>query len=303
MKATKRQRSLLTIMLFMTGTMVMAEQKVKEGLSIELVNVIETGATSSDGDVYKVTTQRLNVRATPSANGRLVGTLDQGATVTVERIENGWALINYDGKTCYVSARYLSIVEEENKINAEPQTEIRHEATQQVETVKTVTPSQTNREPVDLGDDAVFVSYYYFNKDLYNYGASYTKMRANKIGYESNFRTSFKTNSNYNVDICANYTYILAQKDDWVMGGKVAIGPSFRSQSYIDADYDIKTGQIKQTSKTKSALDLYFDAGFFCKYKHFFAFIGGTGWAAEWKFGDNYYQTGFHLSIGCTGLF
>ena len=155
---------------------------------------------------------------------------------------------------------------------------------------------------VDFGDYAVFVSYYSF-KGLYNIGASYTKMKANKIGYESNFRTNFKTDNNYNVDICANYTYVFTQKDDYVIGGKVALGPSFRTQSYTTVKVDEKTLQMKQSRESKNAVDLYFDAGFFCKYKRFFVFIGGTGWAPEWKFGEDYYHSGLHLSIGYSGLF
>ena len=36
-------------------------------------------------DVYKVTVQRLNIRATPSVNGRLMGSLHLGDKVTVEK--------------------------------------------------------------------------------------------------------------------------------------------------------------------------------------------------------------------------
>ena len=175
---------------------------------------------------------------------------------------------------------------------------IKHDETTVAIPENKITASQTNNNTIDLNGGVYSISYYYFGKELYNYGLSYGIMRANKIGYEINARSSFETNSNYSSDICANYTYVLGQKGDWVMGGKVAIGPSFRSQSYIEPSYNMKTGQIKNTDKTKNALDLYLDAGFFINYKHFFVLIGGTGWAAEWKFGENYYQSGLHLSIG-----
>lgn len=56
---------------------------------------------------YTVTAKSLNVRSFPSTTGKIVGKLSQGETVNVETVENGWATINYNGKTSYISSRHI----------------------------------------------------------------------------------------------------------------------------------------------------------------------------------------------------
>lgn len=61
---------------------------------------------------YEVNAQSLNVRSGPSAKTRAEGVLHMGERVEVVEISNGWAKINYKGKTAYVSARYINEVPE-----------------------------------------------------------------------------------------------------------------------------------------------------------------------------------------------
>ena len=56
---------------------------------------------------YRVTAQSLKVRSSPSTRGQIAGKLSKGEIVYVEFIENGWATINYNGKTRYISAQYI----------------------------------------------------------------------------------------------------------------------------------------------------------------------------------------------------
>jgi len=49
----------------------------------------------------------LNVRAGPSSQSNWLGTLENGATVSVISMEGNWAKINYNGSEAYVSAKYL----------------------------------------------------------------------------------------------------------------------------------------------------------------------------------------------------
>lgn len=56
---------------------------------------------------YKVTANKLNVRATPSTNGAVIGTLAAGTVITPLNISKGWAKINYKNKLGYVNADYL----------------------------------------------------------------------------------------------------------------------------------------------------------------------------------------------------
>lgn len=64
---------------------------------------------SADGAKrYKVAPEiGLNVRSGPGTSCAKLGALVYGAEVSVTSIKNGWAAIDYNGKTAYVSAGYL----------------------------------------------------------------------------------------------------------------------------------------------------------------------------------------------------
>lgn len=64
------------------------------------------GDTSEELYQVNVSTS-LNVRNTPDNSGTIIGKLDNGQIVKVISITNGWARIDYNGKTGYVSYRYL----------------------------------------------------------------------------------------------------------------------------------------------------------------------------------------------------
>ena len=58
-------------------------------------------------DYFRCTAKVLNVRATPSKNGKILGVLKKGDEVAVNSIENGFAEIEYNGTKAYVSELYL----------------------------------------------------------------------------------------------------------------------------------------------------------------------------------------------------
>nr|WP_300184666.1 SH3 domain-containing protein [uncultured Agathobaculum sp.] len=65
-----------------------------------------TGNTA--GGTYSVTANSgLNVRSGPGTSYSILGALAYGSSITVSAVENGWATINYSGKTAYVSASYI----------------------------------------------------------------------------------------------------------------------------------------------------------------------------------------------------
>lgn len=69
-----------------------------------------TAAASSGGGAksYTVTAKSgLNVRSGPGTNNSKLGALTYGAEIQVTKVENGWAVIDYGGKTAYVSANYI----------------------------------------------------------------------------------------------------------------------------------------------------------------------------------------------------
>lgn len=51
----------------------------------------------------------LRVRKLPSLDAGVWGLTEQGSTYTAGKVENGWAEINYDGETGYVSLDYASV--------------------------------------------------------------------------------------------------------------------------------------------------------------------------------------------------
>ncbi|MCC8192701.1 MAG: SH3 domain-containing protein [Ruminococcus sp.] len=72
-------------------------------------------ATEEEADeetVQYTADQDVNVREEPDYNSTILGTLTAGEAVGVYTIENGWAIIDYDGDWGYVSSDYLTLVSE-----------------------------------------------------------------------------------------------------------------------------------------------------------------------------------------------
>ena len=69
------------------------------------------GAGEVEAKTYKVTPSiGLNVRTGPGTSYGKLGALPYGTEVSVTGISNGWATIQYSGKTAYVSAQYIQEV-------------------------------------------------------------------------------------------------------------------------------------------------------------------------------------------------
>lgn len=64
--------------------------------------------TRKDTTTYFVTCRTLNVRKGAGTSYGKVGTLSRNTAVEVYSIENGWAVVEFNGHLRYVSARYLS---------------------------------------------------------------------------------------------------------------------------------------------------------------------------------------------------
>ena len=68
------------------------------------------GAGEAEAKTYKVTPSiGLNVRTGPGTSYGKLGALPYGTEVSVTGISNGWATIQYSGKTAYVSAQYVTV--------------------------------------------------------------------------------------------------------------------------------------------------------------------------------------------------
>lgn len=79
------------------------EDKLTEGES----EANETLAEAETEMTYK-TTANLNIRSTPGTDGEILGKLAAGEEVNVLSIQDGWAQIEYQNKTAYISEKYLT---------------------------------------------------------------------------------------------------------------------------------------------------------------------------------------------------
>ena len=65
--------------------------------------------TSNTSYTHK-TTANLNLRSTRSTSGKIILTIPKGTSIKATDIKSGWAAVTYNGKSGYVSTKYLSAV-------------------------------------------------------------------------------------------------------------------------------------------------------------------------------------------------
>lgn len=79
----------------------------------------ETERDEIQYDLYEVKIKSsLNVRATPDPNAPKLGALYNNEKVNVVNINDGWAKIKYGSQYAYVSSKYLTLINKENKANS-----------------------------------------------------------------------------------------------------------------------------------------------------------------------------------------
>lgn len=266
-----------------------------------LMNTIQVRAQ----DVYKVTTQRLNMRATPSVKGNMIGSLTLGTTVTVESIENGWALLNYEGKKCYVSAKYLLKVEnaEAKETGVSDQQVQRVETTQQTETIEAVTVAEQpetvikekEKKKLISGSFTLFSGEGKFNERL-NACLGWHYITLNGFGFEFITRSTSTTYGNRNFDIGPNYSYKLWENKKNCLYVTGALCLSSRIQGMPDVVVT-SSGKTKQETKYKFFLDYVANARVSYELPKFTMSAGFVFWAPDFKFSDGYSSNGFHLSL------
>lgn len=94
---------------------------VQEAASTSGVVSSETAPVTT----YQVTARSgLNVRTGPGTGYSKLGVLAFGTTVSVESIQDGWAVIQHSGRTAYVCADYIHSSSDSNNTSAESQSSI-----------------------------------------------------------------------------------------------------------------------------------------------------------------------------------
>lgn len=72
------------------------------GIPFILPSALRWGTVVTDGS-------GLNIRSYPSMSGKIIGSVPNGATVTIYGETNGWYVINYNGITGYSSSSFISL--------------------------------------------------------------------------------------------------------------------------------------------------------------------------------------------------
>lgn len=128
-------------------------------LLIFLLTMIQScgsGESESTYDIYRVEVNTfLNIRATPSTKGKVLGRVDNGALVEVIEIKDGWAKVRYGGsKEAYMSSEYLSLVKKHKTEDAKADNnEVATEGTSpEAENMANATADDTGSESTPVND-------------------------------------------------------------------------------------------------------------------------------------------------------
>lgn len=102
---------------------------------------------------YKVmSSSRLNVRKSPSTSSAVLGTFESGQQIEVVSLSNGWAKVKYNGKTGYVSDKYISpLPKPEKPVKAKEEPKERKVIIKD-DYEESVTPSKIFKDVKSLGD-------------------------------------------------------------------------------------------------------------------------------------------------------
>jgi hypothetical protein len=73
-----------------------------------ILNTPSTTTSAPAYTIYHCTAKVLNVRAEPSTNSKVLGTISRGSSVMVYGFEGDFARIKWNGQTAYVSKHYIS---------------------------------------------------------------------------------------------------------------------------------------------------------------------------------------------------
>ncbi|MCM1074085.1 MAG: SH3 domain-containing protein [Ruminococcus sp.] len=101
---------------------------------------------------YRVTSSsRLNVRKSASTSASVLGTFNSGQEIEVLLVSNGWAKVKFNGKTGYVSEKYITPLPKKETPKSEPKPK-KEVVEEKVVVEKEVPDNNRFREIRDAGD-------------------------------------------------------------------------------------------------------------------------------------------------------
>lgn len=72
------------------------------GIPFVPAGAVRTGTVTTDGS-------NLNIRSYPDLSGKIIGSMPDGAAVTINGETNGWYVVSYNGTIGYSSSRFITI--------------------------------------------------------------------------------------------------------------------------------------------------------------------------------------------------
>ena len=86
---------------------------IAKNVVVSLADYFNIPFMMPNGSTFAVVTtagRNLNLRSGPSVNSAVIGSIPNGTTVTVYSTNNGWSVVDYNGKIGYVNNGYLTYI-------------------------------------------------------------------------------------------------------------------------------------------------------------------------------------------------
>jgi|GEM_PF-1212976 len=159
-----------------------------------------------------------------------------------------------------------------------------------------------NEESGDVSYAFASLGYWDYD-DFINYGASYSIINPNALGFGFNIRTNFESvqdggPGNMSYDLMLNYTFNLAGNDKTRLDLTMSAGPSFRMQTVIKDVKDLGRGNYSYDTGEKFYVDGYAQFALNAKLGRLLLSAGYNFWLSQFKTSSDDRVDGFVLRAG-----
>jgi len=88
--------------------------------SLLIALMVGVASVFAENNYMVTSSSRLNVRKSPSTSAVVLGTFNSGQEIEVISVSNGWAKVKFNGKTGYVSEKYITPLPQKETPKTEP---------------------------------------------------------------------------------------------------------------------------------------------------------------------------------------
>lgn len=177
---------------------------------------------------FLVKANKLNVRDNPSIQGKVIGSLTKGDTISINQLKDGWGTIIYNNATGYVSDSFIeaiAVVIEEEKTNGDYM-------------APNISDSISQQNNVyDTKEDAGTIDKKHFLDDIQYYiqaSIGISDLKCNKINPKSGLGLGVAFGAHLDYLICSI-------KDIQIGGGDLSLGYHLRGSAALPINYlDLK---------------------------------------------------------------